>query len=315
MKIDKWHSGGLAEQLEKGDTPYKWHRQLHFLKLLTIKWRRIGALMPGPWQTLTHSAENNLWLRTACRLQTYIKHHRVACGMSQLLPQVTFTIPLREGKHVELAIAQPDLRVDNLNLTTWAASYVLAKQLHNFHLHVDDKVAVPVLELGAGTGLVGLTAALLWHSKTILTDLPGIVPGLRQNVDLNASVIGAESDILQCGSLDWRSPSVLMLESGSSISAPESKAGIIIAADTIYDEEHPELLSSTVLTWLARTHNARVLLCYPLRVAYLDQIREIWSLLEAGGLVADIEGQEQADSKDWDDECLCEFVVWRWNEI
>lgn len=232
--------------------------------------------------------------------------------MSANTPKRTFSVPLRSGKTVDINIAEPDLRADNLNLTTWTSSFILASQLHRLDVRFDKDGHIPILELGAGTGLVGLTAAVLWQQRTILTDLPVIVPGLITNVHLNAAAIKNASADARCGLLDWKEAEMLELKTGERYHADKKKAHMILAADTIYDEEHPELLSNAILTWLARTPNARAILCYPLRVAYLDQIREIWAMLEEGGLEAESDGQEQADTKDWDDECLCEWVVWKW---
>jgi len=231
------------------------------------------------------------------------------------VPKQAFRIPLSKEDFIDVSIAEPDLRADNLNLTTWTSSFILASQLHKLNIIVDENGNIPILELGAGTGLVGLSAAVLWSREIVLTDLAGIVPGLRTNIDLNEKLLASASVRGQCGSLDWTSPEALTLETGKTLSVHSTKANIILAADTIYDEEHPQLLSRTILTWLAQTPNARAILTYPLRVCYLDHIREIWTLLEEGGLVAEGDGQEQADTKNWDDECLCEWVVWKWKTL
>jgi len=229
------------------------------------------------------------------------------------VPRKAFQVPASPSSFINVSIAEPDLRADNLSLTTWTSSFILANQLHKLGVTFEDDEHIPILELGAGTALVGLAAATLWRRRTILTDLPGIVPGLRTNVDLNPAALKAASDNIQCGSLDWRAPDVLTLENGNQLVASKgAKASIIFAADTVYDESHPELLSNAIFTWLARTSHARAILTYALRVAYLDQVREIWTILEEGGLEAESHGQERADTKDWDDECLCEWVVWKW---
>ena len=217
------------------------------------------------------------------------------------------TFPVMSGNDAEIQvdIVEPEYRSENLTLVTWTSSHVLANQIHKFDR--PGEATIPVLELGAGTGLVGLTAAKLWQKQVILTDLPGILPGLRANIDAN------NISQMQCGSLDWRSADLLSLEDGREMRASQgAQASVIFAADTIYDEDHPELLSHAILTWLARTSDSQAILCYPLRVAYLDYIREIWTILEEAGLEAVREGQERADEKDWDDECLCEWVVFKW---
>ncbi|EXJ80671.1 hypothetical protein A1O3_06955 [Capronia epimyces CBS 606.96] len=228
----------------------------------------------------------------------------------------SFLIPRGgDDQPIEIQIAEPALRAQGLSLQTWTSSFVLASLLHRL-----DKVdfplpplsgTIPVLELGAGTGLVGLTAAALWAVPVVLTDLPPIVPGLAGNVQLNAPVV---KGLVRCGSLDWAAPERLTLQNGETRSANTDKARVILAADTVYSEEHPELLSKAILRWLADGPSSRLVLTYPMRVAYLDQIRELWELLETGGLEAILEGREQASVDDWDDECLCEWSVWRWKQ-
>ena len=72
-----------------------------------------------------------------------------------------------------------------------------------------------------------------------------------------------------------------------------NKAQIILAADTVYSEEHPELLTHAVQAWLSRTDDSRLVICYPLRFGYLDHIRDLWERLEAGGLTSIEEGKQQ----------------------
>lgn len=220
-----------------------------------------------------------------------------------------FSIPCGDNAHLEVIIAEPALRTDNLTLVTWTSSFVLASVLHKLPVDLSLPSSIPVLEIGAGTGLVGLTAAALWKSPVVLTDLPVIVPGIIGNVELNSTIV---KDLIRCGSLDWSSPNTLQLEDGVLYEADKHKAQVILAADTIYSEEHPELLSKTISRWLAPNPSARAILTYPLRVAYIDYIRELWELLEASGLEAIMEGREQADATDWDDELLCEWVVFAW---
>ncbi|KIX02236.1 uncharacterized protein Z518_08175 [Rhinocladiella mackenziei CBS 650.93] len=224
----------------------------------------------------------------------------------------SFSIPSGDNKFIEVKIAEPALRAQGLSLQTWTSSFVLASLLHKLNVEISLTKAIPVLELGAGTGLVGLMAAALWRVPVILTDLQGIVPGLAGNITLNAAIVNAT--LVQCGTLDWGDPESLTLQTGTSYLADQDKASVIVAADTVYSEEHPELLSKTILSWLAQGPESRVIVTYPMRVAYLDQIRELWSLLEAGGMEAIDEGRERANIDDWDDECLCEWSVWRWRQ-
>lgn len=225
-----------------------------------------------------------------------------------------FKVQVAPKKVIQLQITEPDVRADQLSLTTWTSSFVLANQLHKLNLMLVPEAAIPILELGAGTGLVGITAAMLLSSRAILTDLPGIITGIQSNIDLNRRTLEEAKGSATCGVLDWTNPNSLLLSSGHTFSASHDKAGIIVAADTIYDEAHPGLLSRAILAWLAPGETSRVILTYPLRVAYLDQIRELWSALEAGGMVSISDGQVEEEKKNWDDECLCEWSVWRWKQ-
>ncbi len=223
-----------------------------------------------------------------------------------------FTVPCGGDTHITLAIEEPALRAQGLSLTTWTSAFVLAGLLHKISVDLSSPGAVPILELGAGTGLVGLTAAALWKVPVVLTDLPPIVSGLVGNVNLNAETV---KGLVRCGSLDWSAPGALILQDGTRYDADKHKARVIFAADTVYSEEHPELISKTVLRWLAPSPSSRFILTIAQRVAYLDQIRELWELLEAGGLEAVAEGRERDDNgHNWDDECLCEWSVWRWKQ-
>ncbi|EXJ57947.1 hypothetical protein A1O7_05370 [Cladophialophora yegresii CBS 114405] len=225
----------------------------------------------------------------------------------------SFSIRGGGDANLTFTIGEPALRAQGLSLQTWTSSFVLAGLLHKLPVDFSSPTPVPVLELGAGTGLVGLAAAALWKVPVILTDLPAFVSGLAGNVNLNAATVNG---FVRCGSLDWSQPDSLILQDGTRYEADKHQARIILAADTIYSEEHPELLARTILRWLAPGPTSRVILTYPLRVAYLDLLRELWSLLEAGGLEAIQDGQEQDDDvHDWDDECLCEWSVWRWKQV
>lgn len=218
---------------------------------------------------------------------------------------------------------QAGVKADNLSLSTWGASFVLANLLHKIHKPLVDfpcggtdgsySKRPSVLELGAGTGLVGLSAAALWGYDVILTDVEMILPGLVANIALNKGVLKSTS--VSCGALDWNDPESLRIFSkrGQSLSPRDLKADIILAADTIYSEEHPELLRKTILTWLAKGPQARVIMCYPLRMAYIDHVRDFWDLMEASGLECVDEGREESDES-WNEiaNTPYEWCVWAW---
>jgi predicted nicotinamide N-methyase len=229
----------------------------------------------------------------------------------------TFKVPLSSEEFVDVKIHVPAIRAQGLNLLPWASTYVLARQLHTLGVDPPQENGsnIPILELGAGIGLVGLVGSMLWHRPVFLTDLEPVTPGLTTNINLNARLLQHYGGSAIAGALDWNEPDTLTLPGNTSVSAKGTKANIIIAADTIYDEEHPAMLTQTILKWLAPGPDARVIIVYPLRIAYLDQIRELWERLEDAGLEAITEGKEEAvdvGNTSWDDERLCEWSVWKW---
>lgn len=255
----------------------------------------------------------------------------------------TFEIPTNKGTALSLKIHEDiTIRADNLHLETWGSSLVLARLLHSIQIQIPNLTtspphrqnrscrlssttdqaacAGPVLELGAGTGLVGLAAAAVWKTHVTLTDLPPIVPALQKNIALNGDLLLSNGGCASSGELDWKDPSLLRLhppdEGDGTIEAPaeRNKVQVILAADTIYDSCHPEMLARVISTWLRAGPDSRVLIAYPVRVAYLEEIRELWERMQGVGMEVCVEGKEELPEKDWDDETLIEWCVWKWNE-
>ena len=254
-----------------------------------------------------------------------------------------FPVPIDEsGKEITIKIHNPDLVAEGLGYETWASSAVLSSLLHRLNINFPSNLTistnsiVPVIELGAGTGLVGISAAAILGVPVVLTDLEPIIPGITANASLNSELLrkthGAD---VRCGVLDWNEPTCLQIaeEASSSSSFPaskeqgkdqqqrfttipsSSKAHVLLAADTVYSSEHPEMLSRVILEWLSPDPEARAVLTYAMRVAYLDEIRELWQRLEDGGLEAVDEGRDRASDEVFDDECLCEWSIWRWKQV
>lgn len=111
----------------------------------------------------------------------------------------------------ELIIREPALTGDSLGFKTWGSSYVLSQHLPELAVSslssLFDKSLgqsdPTVLELGSGTGLLGLAAAALWRVPVALSDLPNITENLRVNADRNNELIEARGGMLRVGELTW----------------------------------------------------------------------------------------------------------------
>lgn len=271
----------------------------------------------------------------------------------------SFSIPLlvpTDGHDsLEIQLHEPALTGDDLGHKTWSSSYAVAKLLPTLlsTLHpcaalegalpnVDSDTRVTksnmsctcvTLELGAGTGLLGLAYAALTHQCVLLTDLPEIVPNLARNLALNQACIPPLSSRAQlqhasprmaCGTLDWTSPLAVDLRVPQEEAAGASEscngplgAQLILVADPIYSPEHPRLLVDAVMAHLAPPQRqklpARVLVAYPVsRAAYLAQIAELKALLRQHGLVVVREGIEENVRDDWDESVVVEWTIWGW---
>jgi len=93
-----------------------------------------------------------------------------------------------------------------------------------------------VVELGAGTGLVGLVAAALGAAEVALTDLPSALPLLERNARRNEAACGGRVKVRE---LSW----------GSALGELAGPAGkVVLACEVVYqhDEETSEALVETM---------------------------------------------------------------------
>ncbi|KAF2820731.1 VPS28-domain-containing protein [Ophiobolus disseminans] len=211
-----------------------------------------------------------------------------------------FRIPSHSGSF-ELDIHEPTLTGDDLGLKTWAASYLLAKRLHTMDLvQPKPQERLQVLELGSGTGLVGLAMAGL-GADVVLTDLPSINSNLAHNADTNSDTVARNGGSVRTGILDWTQPTVCHLNpspaGNTEAEMLTSKFPLILAADSLYSPEHPHMLVDSIEVWLSNEGDARVIVEFPYRDAYLPEIATFRDRMMKFGLGI----LEQGEEKGYDD--------------
>ena len=231
-----------------------------------------------------------------------------------------------EGREMQINIYEPSLTGDNLGHKTWIASYLLAKRLplllprhspsieisdprHRQHYFggIEDK-SLNILELGAGTGLVGLAASGLFSANIHLTDLPYILPNLQYNIEQNAALVESTGSSITAGVLDWSKIKAVQGE--------EEKYDVILAADSLYAPEHTAWVVRTVGIYLRKGDESRVFVELPLRPG--SKYPEDFSRRMEGARFELLEEGEEIGYDDWENssregiEVTCWYSVWAW---
>ncbi|KAJ7952626.1 Lysine methyltransferase [Quillaja saponaria] len=114
-----------------------------------------------------------------------------------------------------------------LFLSEWMATQGQAE----FHLQ-----GKKVLELGAGAGVPGLTAALLGASQVVLTDIEPLLSGLLKNVEANGL-----RDRVEVRELLWGTNEALSNQGGEL-----GEFDIVLMSDVLFDPEEMEPLAKTL---------------------------------------------------------------------
>ena len=93
---------------------------------------------------------------------------------------------------------------------------------------------------------------------------------------------------------------------------------LILAADSIYSAEHPKLLAETVVTWLSKDSDARVIVELPRRLGFEQDLEDFRVQMQIVGLDL-LEEDDEFGFDDWgdgkteDQMVKCWFSVWGWH--
>lgn len=131
-----------------------------------------------------------------------------------------------------------------------------------------------VLELGCGTGIVGITAACM-GAMAVLTDTAAVVQHAQQNVERNASLIKAKEGSAQCATLVW--------EMSCSSSVLHKPYDVVIGADLIYAAKDIGPLAETLAT--LQQHSSDVIIYLAHKERNLGISQELIAQLSSKGIV------------------------------
>ncbi|XP_061336459.1 uncharacterized protein LOC133283596 [Gastrolobium bilobum] len=101
-----------------------------------------------------------------------------------------------------------------------------------------DDGPLRILELGSGTGIVGIVAAVTLGGNVTLTDLPHVVPNLRFNADANAGIVGSTGGAVTVAPLRWGHV--------DDVEAIGREFDLILASDVVYHDHLYEPLLETL---------------------------------------------------------------------
>jgi len=158
-----------------------------------------------------------------------------------------------------------------LGSTTWEGAHILSQQLPSY-LGCFTASETIVLELGAGTGLCGLTAALLGCS-CLLTDKKDEVTGVMNNsVELNKGNIEKAGGRCDVAELSWgddigvdaalRWCAAVKQQPMTSMPEPVRNLDLVLAADVVYHSDLISPLVATIAKLIPLNSSIRMLMAY-----------------------------------------------------
>ncbi|KAF7723176.1 hypothetical protein EC973_002311 [Apophysomyces ossiformis] len=139
-----------------------------------------------------------------------------------------------DRQEFKIKLHEPSFIGNDIGFKTWGAAPLLAKKLIQQRV-ITDMPSRRVLELGTGTGMVGLVCGMLGAREVHVTDYhPRVLENVAVNLNLNHSrAVVSKLDFIEVAndnSAEWK----------------DKKFDTIIASDLLYEMEHAEHLPVAV---------------------------------------------------------------------
>lgn len=168
---------------------------------------------------------------------------------------------------VDLTVVIRQLPSQGLSFQLWPAATTLVTLLDEHRRHPSTSPLSPtisalsdgpnrrplnVLELGSGTGLVGIVAAATLGAKVTVTDLPHVIPNLQFNANANANVSTANGGIVHVAPLRWGE--------ADDVEKVGREFDLILASDVVYHDHLYEPLVKTLQNLLLGDGQGRMVM-------------------------------------------------------
>lgn len=153
-------------------------------------------------------------------------------------------------RSMESTLLIRQLPSEGLAFKLWPAATSLVTLLDNYRCHPSNCPLTPILtnlvgnrqlsilELGSGTGLVGMAAAAVLGARVTVTDLPHVIPNLKYNVDANAGLISRQGGVVYAAPLRWGE--------GADMEVMGREFDLVLASDVVYHDHLYEPLVETL---------------------------------------------------------------------
>lgn len=149
---------------------------------------------------------------------------------------------------IESTLVIRQLPSQGLSFKLWPAATTLVTLLDQFRSHPSNSplasilsigCQLNILELGSGTGLVGMAAAAILGAKVTVTDLPHVLTNLQFNVDANAGLISLRGGSVHVAPLRWGEAEA------DDVEVVGREFDVVLASDVVY---HDHLFDPLLLT-------------------------------------------------------------------
>lgn len=117
---------------------------------------------------------------------------------------------------VDSTVVVRQLPAEGLSFQLWPAATTLVNLIDGYRRDPSHSPLAPtvspfsatgrrlrILEIGSGTGLVGIAAAVILGAEVTVTDLPHVIPNLKFNAEANADVAALNGGSVHVATLRW----------------------------------------------------------------------------------------------------------------